>query len=312
MPWLGIAAVSAGAVAGSLLRWAAGIWLNARWAGFPLGTLFVNCVGGLLIGAVLFWLERSPNELLRLLARHRLARRLHDLLGVLGRVADHAAARPVAARARPHAGPRDRRAGLCGARLSRRPGHLVALNQGGRDAALKTRPGAQPLRDPEDIPTCDSDKLTTTFQEALADAQSLAVTRDNPYIEPAHVLAAMLAQADGPKALLARAGVNVARLQSGARGRDEAPAAGAGRRAGPAGPRPRRAAAGGREGSHQARRPVHRQRDVPARRRRREDVARRARSRSSAPTASRSKRRSTRCAAARRSTAPRPKASARR
>ena len=36
-------------------------------AGFPLGTLFVNCVGGLVIGAVLFWLERSPNELLRLL-----------------------------------------------------------------------------------------------------------------------------------------------------------------------------------------------------------------------------------------------------
>ena len=67
MSWLGIAAVSAGAVVGSLLRWAAGTWLNARWAGFPLGTLFVNCVGGLVIGAVLFWLERSPNELLRLL-----------------------------------------------------------------------------------------------------------------------------------------------------------------------------------------------------------------------------------------------------
>jgi len=67
VPWLEIAAVSAGAVVGSLLRWAAGIWLNARWAGFPLGTLFVNCVGGLVIGAVLFWLERSPNELLRLL-----------------------------------------------------------------------------------------------------------------------------------------------------------------------------------------------------------------------------------------------------
>ncbi len=58
------------------------------------------------------------------------------------------------------------------------------------------------------------DKLTTTFQEALGEAQSLAVTRDNPYIEPVHVLAAMLAQTDGPKALLARAGVNVAKLQS--------------------------------------------------------------------------------------------------
>jgi len=43
------------------------MWLNARWAGFPLGTLFVNCIGGLVVGAVLFWLEHSPNELLRLL-----------------------------------------------------------------------------------------------------------------------------------------------------------------------------------------------------------------------------------------------------
>lgn len=56
------------------------------------------------------------------------------------------------------------------------------------------------------------DKLTTKFQEALADAQSLAVNADNPYIEPAHLLAAMLAQPDGPKALLDRAGVNSARL----------------------------------------------------------------------------------------------------
>src|SRR5256714_2232519 len=58
------------------------------------------------------------------------------------------------------------------------------------------------------------DKLTTKFQEALADAQSLAVTRDNPYMEPVHLLAAMLAQPDGPKAMLGRAGVNTARLQA--------------------------------------------------------------------------------------------------
>ncbi len=58
------------------------------------------------------------------------------------------------------------------------------------------------------------DKLTTQFQHALADAQSLAVARDNPYIEPSHVLSAMLAQDEGPKALLARAGVNVGRLQT--------------------------------------------------------------------------------------------------
>lgn len=58
------------------------------------------------------------------------------------------------------------------------------------------------------------DKLTTKFQEALGEAQSLALARDNPYIEPVHVLAAMLAQTDGPKALLERAGVNTAKLQS--------------------------------------------------------------------------------------------------
>jgi len=52
------------------------------------------------------------------------------------------------------------------------------------------------------------DKLTTKFQEALADAQSIAIANDNPYMEPAHLLSAMLAQADGPKALLDRAGAN--------------------------------------------------------------------------------------------------------
>jgi ATP-dependent Clp protease ATP-binding subunit ClpB len=57
------------------------------------------------------------------------------------------------------------------------------------------------------------DKLTTKFQEALTDAQSLAVTRDNPYIEPAHILLAMLQQDEGPRALLERAGVQVPALQ---------------------------------------------------------------------------------------------------
>ena len=56
------------------------------------------------------------------------------------------------------------------------------------------------------------DKLTTAFQQALGDAQSAAVSRDNPYVEPAHLLAAMLVQADGPKALLDRAGANTAAL----------------------------------------------------------------------------------------------------
>ena len=58
------------------------------------------------------------------------------------------------------------------------------------------------------------DKFTTRFQEALAEAQSLAVTTDNPYIEPAHLLGAMLAQPDGPRALLERAGVKVPALKT--------------------------------------------------------------------------------------------------
>ena len=60
------------------------------------------------------------------------------------------------------------------------------------------------------------DKLTTKFQEALGDAQSLALAKDHAYIDPAHVLLAMLHQQDGPKALLQRAGVNMTALMSAA------------------------------------------------------------------------------------------------
>ena len=59
------------------------------------------------------------------------------------------------------------------------------------------------------------DKLTTRFQEALQDANTLANGRDNPYVEPAHLLLALLQQTDGPKTLLDRAGVNSAGLQAG-------------------------------------------------------------------------------------------------
>jgi ATP-dependent Clp protease ATP-binding subunit ClpB len=59
------------------------------------------------------------------------------------------------------------------------------------------------------------DKLTTKLQEALADAQSLAVGNDNQYIEPAHILTALLNQDDGAaRSLLQRAGVNVGGLAS--------------------------------------------------------------------------------------------------
>jgi ATP-dependent Clp protease ATP-binding subunit ClpB len=66
------------------------------------------------------------------------------------------------------------------------------------------------------MPTMRIDKLTTKFQEALGEAQTLALGQDHAFIEPAHVLAAMLRQDDGPKALLQRAGVNVPGLLSAA------------------------------------------------------------------------------------------------
>ncbi|MCW5617796.1 MAG: ATP-dependent chaperone ClpB [Nitrosomonas sp.] len=58
------------------------------------------------------------------------------------------------------------------------------------------------------------DKLTTKFQQALADAQSIAVGQDHAYIEPAHLLLALLQQEDGVTvSLLQRCGVNVAPLR---------------------------------------------------------------------------------------------------
>ena len=59
------------------------------------------------------------------------------------------------------------------------------------------------------------DKLTTKFQQALNDAQSIAVGNDNPSIEAQHLLSALLNQEDGGTAsLLAHAGVNLAPLKT--------------------------------------------------------------------------------------------------
>lgn len=59
------------------------------------------------------------------------------------------------------------------------------------------------------------DKFTTKFQQALADAQSLAIGGDQQFIEPQHLLLALLNQDDGgTSSLLARAGVNVAGLRT--------------------------------------------------------------------------------------------------
>jgi ATP-dependent Clp protease ATP-binding subunit ClpB len=58
------------------------------------------------------------------------------------------------------------------------------------------------------------DKLTTQFQQAIADAQSLALAADNQYLEPVHLLAAIASQGDGAgRSLLERAGVRVPALE---------------------------------------------------------------------------------------------------
>ncbi len=58
------------------------------------------------------------------------------------------------------------------------------------------------------------DKFTTKFQQALADAQSLALGNDQQFIEPQHLLLALLQQDDGgTTSLLSRAGVNVPGLK---------------------------------------------------------------------------------------------------
>ena len=58
------------------------------------------------------------------------------------------------------------------------------------------------------------DKLTTQFQQALSDAQSMALGQDNQFIEPLHLLAALIDQTEGgTTSLLARAGGNVRALR---------------------------------------------------------------------------------------------------
>lgn len=58
------------------------------------------------------------------------------------------------------------------------------------------------------------DKLTGKFQEALAEAQSMALGRDHQFIEPTHLILALLTQQSGTvKPLLTQAGVNVASFQ---------------------------------------------------------------------------------------------------
>src|SRR5690348_18347120 len=59
------------------------------------------------------------------------------------------------------------------------------------------------------------DKLTSKFQMAVADAQSLAVGQDHPYIEPVHLMLALLDQEGGSvRPLLAKVGANLNRFRN--------------------------------------------------------------------------------------------------
>lgn len=64
--WLGLL-VSLGAALGALTRWGASVWFNPLWAGFPVGTLLVNLVGGLLAGAGYVIFGKGHPEAVRLL-----------------------------------------------------------------------------------------------------------------------------------------------------------------------------------------------------------------------------------------------------
>ena len=59
------------------------------------------------------------------------------------------------------------------------------------------------------------DKLTSNFQKALADAQSLAIGRDNGFIEPEHLMKALIDENGGTcRSLLTKAGVNIEQLRT--------------------------------------------------------------------------------------------------
>ena len=59
------------------------------------------------------------------------------------------------------------------------------------------------------------DKLTTKFQMAIGEAQSIAVGRDHQFIEPVHMMAALMVQEGGSvRPILAQSGANAAKLRA--------------------------------------------------------------------------------------------------
>ena len=57
---IGFTAVGAGAAVGAWLRWGLSLWLNARNASVPLGTLAANLIGGFLVGLAVAYFNKNP------------------------------------------------------------------------------------------------------------------------------------------------------------------------------------------------------------------------------------------------------------
>ena len=59
--WMAVIAISVGAVAGALLRWALGVKLNALYPAIPPGTLAANLIGGYVIGVAIAYFAARPD-----------------------------------------------------------------------------------------------------------------------------------------------------------------------------------------------------------------------------------------------------------
>ena len=204
----------------ALSRWLSGLWLNA-----PSGPASRSarcsstCVGGLLIGLALAWFERTPNELLAATARYRLAaagsrpsRRFRASRSCC------CSAAKFAARVRPHGvahllgslscAALGFWADACGAGLIRDQGRAFR-------APLENRAHSPHVsRNRRNFPHADRQAHHQVSRGAGGRPKRRRRRTTTRTWSRGIVLSAMLAQADGPKALLDRAGANTAALKT--------------------------------------------------------------------------------------------------
>jgi len=121
--WTAVLAVATGAALGALARWGLSNALNGMFPQLPPGTLVANLVGGYGIGLAMALFAQAPQlpPAVAPLRHHRLPGRPDDLLHLLGRGRDGAAAGPH----RLGADDRRRAPGRLGADDAGRPGHTL-------------------------------------------------------------------------------------------------------------------------------------------------------------------------------------------